>query len=80
MYSTFIQLILMNEKGILLAKSQIQQVTLKEFQNSPVVKTLCSQCGVPGSVPRWGIKMTHDAQCGKKKKKIEKNRYMYMYK
>ena len=74
MYSTSIQLILANEKGILLAKSQIQKVTLREFK---WLRLCAPNARGLGSVPRWGIKMTHAAQCGKKKE-FEKL-YMYMY-
>ena len=36
MYPTFIQLVLVNEKGILLTKPQIQQVTVKEFEKESI--------------------------------------------
>ena len=38
-----------------------------------MVKTVLALQGGNSSVPGWGIKITHDAWCGQKKKKKNQN-------
>ena len=40
-----------------------------DFPSGPVVKTRAFTAGGSGSILEWGIKISHDSQCGQKVKK-----------
>ena len=47
---------------------------MKEFHDSPVVRTQCFYCCGPSSIPGQGTKILRATLCAKKKKKGKKKR------
>ena len=54
-----------------------KRYTFGEFAGGPVVRTLCFTAKGVGSVPGWGTKIPQAMKHGQKKKKREREKYMF---